>query len=211
MANPSISQLAQWARFSEPRCGHTKLILIDGQAGAGKSTLANRLAIALGGSPSAGAGTYRPDAPLAASAPVQLLHGDDLYEGWAGLATLDEVLLEGILEPLAEGEQGAFQMWDWVEGRRTHLIRVPQREFLIVEGVGVGTPRARELAVLTVFVEAPWATRLTRGVERDHHSYDDVVERWTAFERDEQERHETTGARAAADFIVDGTTAITDK
>ncbi|MGC4175678.1 uridine kinase family protein [Demequina sp.] len=210
MPNPSFAQLLDAARAGEPRCGRTRLILIDGQAGAGKSTLANRLAVALGGSASAGAGTYMPDAPLTSDAPVQIVHGDDLYEGWGGLATLDEVLLGQILEPLAAGGDGDFRMWDWLEDKRTYVIAVPQRPFLIIEGVGVAAPRARTLASLTVFVEAPWDARLARGVERDQHSYDDVINLWETFERDERARHQLTGARGAADFIIDGTAPIPD-
>jgi uridine kinase len=208
MPNPSVQALATVASGREARCGHTRVILIDGQAGAGKSTLANRLAVALGGSESAGAGTYRPDAPLATSAPVQIVHGDDLFEGWHGLATLDAVLLGQILEPLAAGEDGEFRMWDWVRNERTHAVSVPQRPYVVIEGVGVAAPRARELAVLTVFLEAPWKTRLARGLARDHDAYDDAVRLWEGWERDEQDKHAQTRAREAADFVIDGTRRI---
>jgi uridine kinase len=209
MANPSVSQLVELATVP-PRCGDTRVILIDGRAGAGKSTLANRLAVALGGIASAGAGTYMPDAPLAFSAPIQMVHGDDLYEGWDGLATLDQVLLGRVLEPLAAGGDAEFQMWDWVRNEGTHTIPVPQRPWLIIEGVGVGLPRARELAVMTVFVDAPWDVRLQRGVDRDHMAYEDVVERWSAWEAQESALHESNGTRAAADVIIDGTAPVPD-
>lgn len=209
MANPSVSQLVELATVP-PRCGETRVLLIDGRAGGGKSTLANQLAIALGGTASAGAGTYRPDAPLALSAPVQIVHGDDLYEGWDGLATLDVVLLGQILEPLAAGRDAEFRMWDWVANERGHTISVPQRQWLIIEGVGVGLPRARELAVLTAFVDAPWQVRLERGIDRDQMAYEDVVERWTEFEAQESALHERSGTHAAADVIIDGTAPVPD-
>lgn len=209
MPNPNIATLVSTASGRGPRCGRTRVILIDGPAGSGKSTLANRLATALGGSPSAGAGTFRPDAPLESCAPVQIVHGDDLYEGWSGLATLDEVLLDQVLEPLARGEDGAFRMWDWIEDRRSHLIQVPQRDWLLIEGVGVGLPRARELAVITVWVEAPWDERLARGQARDGNDYD-VTEKWRAFDAEEQALHGRSGTRAAADFRIDGTAPVPD-
>jgi len=206
--NPSVSHLAARIREVPARCCDTRVVLIDGRAGAGKSTLANRLAVALGGEPSGGAGTFLPTAELAEDDPVQIVHGDDLYEGWSGLATLDDILLGGVLEPLAAGGTGSFDMWDWAAGRRSFTIRVPQRRALIVEGVGVGLPRARELAVLTVWVEAPWEVRLARGVARDHRSYADVVERWTAFEADEQRHHSRTASRENADVVIDGTQPV---
>lgn len=208
MPNPSLTELAERIRSSAPRCGSTRLILIDGQAGAGKSTLTNRLADTLGGKPSEGAGTFLPDAELTEDDPVQIVHGDDLYEGWGGLAKLDQVLLGDVLEPLAAGESGAFEMWDWVESRRSHTIRVPQRPFLIVEGVGVALPRARDLAVLTLFVTAPWETRLSRGLARDANSYDDAVALWENFEQDEQSHHARTLAREDADILIDGTQPV---
>jgi len=206
--NPSVSDLAARVRSAVPRCGSTRLILIDGQAGAGKSTLSNRLADTLGGKPSEGAGTFLPDSELTEDDPVQIVHGDDLYEGWGGLATLDDILIGDVLEPLASGGTGAFEMWNWVEGRRSHTIRVPQRPFLIIEGVGVALPRARELAVLTVFVSAPWETRLARGLARDADSYDDALALWETFEQEEQSHHARTLAREDADILIDGTQPI---
>jgi uridine kinase len=210
MPNPSITELVTLIRETPPNCGDTRVVLIDGQAGAGKSTLTNRLADALGGKPSEGAGTFLPDSELTEADTVQIVHGDDLYEGWGGLSTLDDVLLGSVLEPLAEGGVGSFEMWDWVAGRRSYTIRVPQRPFLIVEGVGVALPRARELAVLTVFVEAPWETRLARGVERDEHAYSDVVQLWERFEQDEQSHHARTRARENSHVVVDGTAPVPD-
>ena len=208
MPNPNVASLVAAAQSQPPRCGSTRLILIDGPAGAGKTTLANRLALALGGAASAGAGTFDPANLLPADAPVQILHGDDMYEGWDGLAGLDELLLGEVLEPLSRGEQAGFRMWDWVENRRSHRIDVPPRPYLIVEGVGVAQTAARALASLVVFVEAPWEVRLQRGVDRDHMAYDDVVERWNVFEAEQNaflDRHDT---RAAADVILDGTSPV---
>ena len=210
MPNPSLAELLDTASDRPPACGTVRVILIDGPAGSGKTTLANRLAVALGGQTSGGAGSFRPDAPLGLDIPVQILHGDDMYEGWGGLATLDDVLLGDILRPLAAGEDAEFRQWDWVLDARTVTIPVPQRPWLIVEGVGVGLPEARELAVLTVFIEAPWDVRLERGIERDLLAYDDVVERWTEFEADERSLHERSGTRAAADFRIDGTAPVPD-
>lgn len=203
MPNPTIGQMVSHLRARAPKCGSTRVVLIDGPAGAGKSTLANRLAEALGGAASAGAGTFDPQNTLAADASVQILHGDDMYEGWDGLATLDDVLVGQVLRPLAHSE-GQFRMWDWVENKRTHAIAVNPRPYLLIEGVGVASAQAREYAALVIWVEAPWEERLERGLARDGASYD-VQRQWETFEAETQLVHSASGARVAADFVVDGT------
>ncbi|WP_156171872.1 uridine kinase family protein [Demequina rhizosphaerae] len=198
--NPSISALAAAAREAPARLGGTRLVLVDGPAGAGKSTLANRIAVALGGRPSAGAGTFDPEAP-----PPDVLHGDDMYEGWSGLATLDRVLVDQILAPLAQGDAGAFRMWDWHRSRRTHTVPVPPRPFLVIEGVGVASREARELASLVVYVDAPWETRLARGLERDGEA---MRGEWLRWNETEGAHLEASGVRTAADAAVDGTLPV---
>ncbi|WP_228373766.1 uridine kinase family protein [Demequina maris] len=200
--NPSVPALVAMLRSREPRLGPTRLVLIDGPAGAGKTTLANRVAIALGGIASAGAGTFDPHAPLP---DVPILHGDDMYEGWTGLATLDRVLVDQVLAPLARGEDGAFRMWDWHLSRRTHTVPVPARDFLVVEGVGVASRAARPYAALVLWCEAPWETRLERGVARDGEAMRSEWERWHPRE---DAYLEAEGVRAAADAVIDGTVPL---
>lgn len=209
----SVAALAREVREAPARLGSTRLVLIDGPAGSGKTTLAGALSEALGTPASAGAGTFAPSPatasagptvdPTSASAlsPVQTLHGDDMYEGWGGLDTLDHVLVEQVLTPLSHGEAGAFRMWDWHQSRRTHTIMVPVRDVLIVEGVGVGRRRAREHASLLWWVEAPPDLRLARGIARDGEEMRAEWLRWTEVERAHFERD---GTRAAATRIIDG-------
>ncbi|MDN4476287.1 hypothetical protein QQX09_10510 [Demequina sp. SYSU T00192] len=198
--NPSVSALAAAVRDAPARLGKTRLVLVDGPAGAGKTTLANRIAVALGGRPSAGAGTFDPDAP-----PPDVLHGDDMYEGWSGLATLDRILVDQILEPLAHGGTGAFRMWDWHASRRSHTVPVPPRPFLVIEGVGVASPAARPFASLVVYVDAPWDTRLDRGLARDGEA---MRADWLRWNETEGALLAAAGTRAVADALVDGTVPI---
>ncbi|SEJ44613.1 uridine kinase family protein [Demequina mangrovi] len=203
--NPSVSSLASAVREAPSRLGATRLVLIDGPAGSGKTTLANRLAVALGGAASAGAGTFDPARPLADDAPVQILHGDDMYEGWGGLTTLDRVLVDQVLGPLARGEAGAFRMWDWHRSARTHVIRVPARLYLVVEGVGVASRAARELASLVLYADAPWETRLERGVARDGEA---MRSEWLRWHPQEDAYLQAQGVRDAADAVIDGTLPV---
>lgn len=208
----SVQQVVRLARAAGAKLGGTSLILIDGPAGSGKTTLAAHVAVALGGQASRGAGTYEPptigdDAADAATpswldrSPVQTLHGDDMYEGWAGLSTLDAVLIDLVLAPLSAGKTGRFRMWDWGASARTHLIEAPTRPYLIVEGVGVASPAARAFASCVVFVEAPPALRLARGLARDGEA---MREEWLTWQRAETDHLARSGARDAATVIVDG-------
>ena len=180
MARVSVQDLAARARKAQPRSGRTRVVLIDGPAGSGKTTLAARVGGELG---------------------AQVVHGDDIYEGWDGLATMWPILGHGILEPLARMEHGAFGRWDWHEGSRAETIPVPVADALVIEGVGVAQRLARPYASLVIYVEAPWELRIARGIERDGERMRAQWEQWNAredrFLADE-------GTRGAADVIVDG-------
>jgi len=191
--------IAAAVRAAQPRLGATRLVLVDGPAGSGKTTLANDVAVALGGAPSRGAGTFDPAAPLPA---IPILHGDDMYEGWSGLTSLNDVLVGQVLEPLSHGVEGGFRMWDWHRSRRTHRIPVPPTQFLVVEGVGVASRAARDHASFVAYVEAPWEARLARGVARDGEAMRDEWLRWHPIE---DQYLAEQGTREAADVVVDGT------
>ena len=161
------------------------MVAIDGPAGSGKTTLAGRLAAALSG--------------------AQVLHADDMYEGWSGLGTLSDVLVAAVLEPLARSGAASFRRWDWVSGARAETIEVPGAPFLVVEGVGTAQRAARPLVSLVIYVDAPWPLRLDRGIARDGETMRAEWERWQAAEWSFLVRE---GTRAAADFEIDGTALV---
>lgn len=207
MTNPTLDDLVTALRQAPLLPGGTRIGLIDGPAGSGKTTLAKRMAKALGGRGSDGAGRYDPHAPLAETEPVQTLHGDDMYEGWSGLDTLDDVLVDQILAPLSRGRAGRFRMWDWHQSRRTHTIEIPPRPFVLIEGVGVGRRAARELASMLIWIEAPDDIRLTRGLERDGEAMRDE---WLAWMESEAAHFQAEQTRDRADVRLDGTAPVAD-
>ncbi|WNM23259.1 uridine kinase [Demequina capsici] len=186
MSQLSVRDVAARVRKAPARCGHTRVVLVDGPAGSGKTTLGERLGAELG---------------------AQVVHGDDIYEGWDGLATMWPILGHGILEPLSRGEHGAFGRWDWYDGRRAETIPVPMADSLVIEGVGVAQRAARVFASMILFVEAPSEVRLARGIARDGEAMRAEWERWqpreSVFLADE-------GVRGAADIVVDGTAPYLD-
>ncbi|WP_062076358.1 uridine kinase family protein [Demequina globuliformis] len=207
MPQATLTELVALIRSAPPSPGGTSIVLIDGPAGSGKTTLASRLAVALGGAEAPGPGTFDPAAPTAADSPVQIIHADDMYEGWTGMSSLDTVLVEQVLMPVSAGETGGFEMWDWHRHERTHHIAVPPGPVLIAEGVGVGRRAAREVASLLLWIEAPDDLRLQRGLARDGAH---VRHEWMAWMRDEATHFAAHSTRDHAHVILDGTAPIPD-
>lgn len=158
---------------------------VDGPSGSGKSTLGERLAAALGGSP--------------------VLHMDDLYPGWDGLADAVPLLHERIVAPLAAGRAARYRRYDWVRGTyyaEEHDLGRPP--LLVVEGVASGARVVAAHTVLLAWVEAPRAERFRRGIERDGEAYRPHWERWA---RQEDVHFAAERTRERADLLVDGAPA----
>jgi uridine kinase len=179
----AVPGLADRVRAAAPRLGPTRLVCIDGPAGSGKTTLADRLAGALG------AGTA-------------VLHMDDLYAGWTMSGAFSR-LAAGVLRPLAEGRAGAFHRYDWAAGRfAAEPVAVPVPVVLVVEGCG-SCPRAVDpWAALRVWVEAPQPLRLIRGLARDGAHFEAY---WLRWQQAEARVFAVEATRARANVVVDGT------
>lgn len=149
------------ARTSVPACGPVTVVALDGRSGSGKTTLGSAVADAWG-------------APL--------LHMDEIYPGWDGLAASVGVLEEQVLAPLARGERPEYRRWDWTHDRWGPLRRLPAEDRLVVEGCGVAVRPAGDRAAVRVWLEAPRALRQRRGLSRDGEAYRPHWQRWAAQE-----------------------------
>ncbi len=138
------------------------VVAVDGPAASGKSSLAALLA------------------PLLGDAPV--VHLDDLYPGWDGLAAGNEILV-GLLRDLHAGRSGSYRRFDWGTGEFADPVDVPAKRFLVVEGCGSSARDARALTDVRVWVEAADDVRQTRGESRTEGGFDGQWERWAAQER----------------------------
>ncbi|MBO1754313.1 hypothetical protein [Allobranchiibius sp. CTAmp26] len=162
------NSVAAWARSvaelveSEPGW-RPVVVAIDGCGGAGKSSLA-----ALVG-------------PLLDDAPV--VHMDDLYPGWDGLARAVPLLVEQVLAPLARGERASYRRYDWVAGGYAETLVVPVHRYVVVEGVGSSAGAARAYTDVRVWVQAPVGLRRQRGEDRDGGGFAGHWERWAAQEQ----------------------------
>lgn len=181
MADPAQDLLAL-AATRPATLGDGRLICIDGPAGGGKTTIATELASIAG--------------PL-----VHVVHLDDLYEGWDGLAENDRQL-ETLLRPLADGRPGTYRRYDWHAEEFAETVSVSPVPMLVLEGVGSGVSAFDDLRTVLAWVEAPWETRKARGLARDGDAFAPHWDRWAAHEAALFAREQT---RDRADLVIDGT------
>lgn len=172
--------LAQQAACYGGGVGGVRLVCIDGPAGSGKTTLAAKLGAVL---------------------PSQVIHMDDLYEGWTGMEAGIERLHEWILVPLSQGRPGRFQRYDWALGAYAERHSVPSADFLVVEGCGSAALGVEKFAPFKIWVEAPDDARLARGLARDGA---DMEEHWKRFMASERVHFERNRTRERAQVRIDG-------
>ncbi len=173
------------ARQATPRCGRVLVVAVDGPSGSGKTTFAAELSERLG-------------------APV--IHMDDLFPGWDGLAPAPGLLTTQVLEPLARGERAAYRRWDWTADEWHEDVPVPASDVLIVEGCGSSVGPAARYAAVRVWVQADPDARMARGIARDGEAFRPQWERWA---RQEMEVFSADGTRDRADLVIDTTTVDT--
>jgi uridine kinase len=161
-----------------PTLGTGRLVCIDGLAGAGKTTLARGLA----------AGTR-----------AQLVHVDELLEGWGGLPGLGATL-EALVRPVAAGRPSSWTRWDWHASGWAESHPVLPGGLLVLEGVGSAPGCIADLVTTLVWVEAPRAQRLARGIARDGERMRPQWEQWLD---DEAALHARERTRERADLVYE--------
>ena len=129
------------------------VVTIDGYSGSGKSTLAAALARLVNG--------------------WQVLHLDDWYPGWDGLAAGADIARR-IAADLRAGRASSYEAWDWEHGTTGATIRVPLAP-TIIEGCGA----IEAVADLAVWIADPGEEeRRTRALARDGQTYAPHWQRW---------------------------------
>ncbi|MFD3871478.1 uridine kinase [Streptomyces sp. NPDC058623] len=174
----SLESLARELAALPPSLGPVRLIGVDGHAGSGKSTFAERLAGALGGAP--------------------VLHLDEVATheelfGWWG--RLDAQ----VLAPLAAGRVAHWAPYDWVErcfGPERVLEPAP---VVLVEGVGAGRRALRPRLARLLWMETARETSWGRGRNRDGRELSDF---WDGWERAERAHFSDDPSRPFADTLV---------
>jgi uridine kinase len=164
------------------RGNQTPKILIDGRAGSGKSTFAEQLQQQL----------FRDGE----SAP-RVIHMDNIFEGWEGLALGSDYMVRFILQPLARRETASWQDWSWVKNQRSSWREFSGGTPLIVEGCGSLTERSKEHADISIWLEASEETRRERWIQRERHL--EKFDFWAAQELDFYAREKS---QSLADLVI---------
>ena len=129
------------------------VVTIDGYSGSGKSTLAAALARLVNG--------------------WQVLHLDDWYPGWDGLAAGARIARR-IAADLRGGRASSYEVWDWEAGETGATIRVPLAP-TIIEGCGAIEAEAD----LAIWIADPGEDeRRSRALARDGQTYAPHWRRW---------------------------------
>ncbi|WP_299058126.1 4-amino-4-deoxy-L-arabinose transferase [uncultured Nocardioides sp.] len=168
------------ARSRPPTLGAGRLVCLDGPAGGGKTTLAAEIAA------------------LAGPAGCRVVHADDLYAGWSGLAHVGPQL-DSLLLPLAAGGAGTYRRWDWHASDWAGTVTVEPTPLLVVEGVGSWAAAHSRLVTVLVWLTAPAAVRRARVLARDGAAVAPHLDAWAA---DEDAHHRTQGTRDSADLVL---------
>ena len=164
------------------RGNQTPIVLIDGKAGSGKSTFAESLQQQL----------FRDGE----SAP-RVIHMDNIFEGWDGLALGSDYMVRFILQPLARRETASWQDWSWVKNQRSSWREFSGGTPLIVEGCGSLTERSKEHADISIWLEASEETRRERWIQRERHL--EKFDFWAAQELDFYAREKS---QSLADLVI---------
>ena len=156
---PRLSALAGERAPASPHgeaAGATRavpVVTIDGYSGSGKSTLAAALVRLVNG--------------------WQVLHLDDWYPGWDGLAAGADIARR-IAADLRAGRASSYEAWDWENGATGATIPVPLAP-TIIEGCGAIEAEAD----LAIWIADPGEEeRRHRALVRDGQTYAPHWQRW---------------------------------
>jgi uridine kinase len=189
---PAVDELAGSVVASvlaePPRLGRTRLVCVDGPAGSGKTTLGAALRRAVR------------DADRRT---VTLVHLDNVYAGWSGMAEGMRVVAEEVVDPLREDRPGRYRRYDWHRSAYAEEHVVDPVDVLVLEGVGAGNASYADVVACLVWVEAPPDVALARGLDRDG---EHMRERWLAWREEERAMFAAHRTRERADVVVDGRT-----
>ena len=158
----------------------TRVVAIDGLGGSGRSTFALQLSAYLGG--------------------VAIIQTDD-FATWDNPTDWWPDLLERVLIPLSRSEVARFERSRWGREADGELVVVEPTEFLVLEGVTATREAFTPYLTYSIWVDAPAALRLQRGLDRDGPT---AIEQWRAWMAQEERYRLRERPDERADLVVQG-------
>ncbi|TCK63446.1 ATP-binding protein [Curtobacterium sp. PhB136] len=150
------TELASRARSAARASGRRSVILVDGRSGTGKTTLGNALGDELR---------------------CRVVHLDDLYPGWDGLADAAEAVVRDVLGP-----PSGYRRWDWETSAPAAWVSLEPGAPLVIEGCGSLSRASAPFATLRVWMTAEDGLRKRRALDRDGAVFAAEWERWALQE-----------------------------
>ena len=163
------------------------IIAVNGHSASGKTTLAHRLAAALGS--------------------ADVLHTDDI--AWhQGVFAWDALLINDVLPVVRSGRRLRYRPPAWEQRQREGAVELAGGlNFLIIEGVGASQPSVRDELDVIIWVETDEPTRAARDAMRI--AAGDTTPsgylRWMAEENAYVAEHQPW---LEADFLIEGGDSI---
>ncbi|WP_082235106.1 uridine kinase family protein [Halobacillus massiliensis] len=162
---------------------------IDGCGGAGKSTLAEKIA------------RMYPTSTI--------VHMDDFYLPLCERKVIHEVggnfdyqrVIHQVIKPLIDGKESSYQRYDWDLDEMAEWHTVEPNGCVIIEGCYSTRNEMRDYYDYTIWVETPEAVRLKRGLERDGNS---ALPFWQEWMAEENQYIKEQQPREKVDHIVSG-------
>ena len=179
----NLSELVDKVNDSGKTCGQTKIVVIDGPAGSGKTTLAKSLS------------------RLFENCPI--IHMDEIYEGWKNALShkTSNDLTDWIIYPLLESKTIKFIKYDWNLEKRIEQVVINFPKVLIIEGVGSSSFEISQHACLKLWIEVNKDTGINRVLTRDGQQIQEQMKKW---QFQESKFFIENNSRENSDIWIDG-------
>ena len=159
------------------------IIAIDGPAGAGKTTLASNIHLAL----------YQ-------NFTSTIIHMDDLYNGWEKALSVELTeVLSYIAQAHSQSQPISLSKFNWADSTFSPAEPIDDAQLIILEGVGSGQSAIREYLSALIWIEIDESKGLSRVLERDGEGIRIQMQKWLMT----QEQHfALEKTENAADFVL---------
>ena len=162
---------------------NSPIIAIDGPAGAGKTTLAHEIYLA-----------------LSLQMSVNVFHMDDLYDGWDNALGEDLTkVLRYLTDQHKENRPAKINKYNWTTSSFEEGEPLAPADLLILEGVGSGDKELQDDLAALIWIDIDPEIGVKRVIDRDGAQVADEMKKWLGAQQKYFSQHST---REKADFIL---------